>query len=68
MTDKIIAILALNLLFGAAILCRVGFQLYKRNGFYQRYNRIPSSATTSTLTFDALLGLFLITVSLLLFY
>ena len=68
MTEKTTAILALNLVFGAILLCRVGFQLYKRNEIYQRYNRVPSSATSPTLTFDASLGLFLIAVSLLLFY
>ena len=68
MTDKMIAILALNFLFGAFLLCRVGFQIYKRNDMYQRYQRVPSSATFSTLTFDASLGCFLIAVTLVLSY
>jgi len=65
MTDKTMAILALNFLFGALLLCRVGFQLYKRNDSFQRYQHIPSSATFPTLSFDVLIGCFLISVALL---
>jgi len=65
MTDKTMAILALNFLFGVLLLCRVGFQIYKRNDMYQRYQRIPSSATFSTLTFDTILACFLIGVALI---
>ena len=55
MTDKTMALLALNFLFGAILLCRVGFQIYKRKDTIQRYQRVPSSATYPTLTFDACL-------------
>jgi len=66
MTDKTMALLALNFLFGAILLCRVGFQIYKRKDTILRYQRVPSSATYPTLTFDAIVGCFLIAVALLL--
>ena len=60
-----ILILALNFLFGVLILGRVGFQLFKRNDYVQRYGHIPSSSTYPTLGFDVALGCFLLGVVLL---
>jgi len=65
MTDKTIAIVALSFLFGAILLCRVGFQLYKRNDVVRRYQHIPSSAAYPTLTFDTVVACFLIALALL---
>ena len=68
MTEKYTAIVAINILIGALLIYRVGFQLYKRNNIYQRFQRIPSSANAKTLTFDATLACFLIGVALILSY
>ena len=59
------AVMALSFLFGSILLCRVGYQVYNRIDTLQRYQRVPSSATYPTLTFDLALGCFLVVLTVL---
>lgn len=60
-------IIGLNLAFGAFLLGRVIFQLNNRLKIQRLENRVPSSATVTTLLFDTVIGLFLIVAAFSLF-
>lgn len=68
MINNNMAIIALSLAFGVILLCRVGFRVYKRIDMVQRYQRIPSSGNYPALTFDMMLGFFLVAISLAMSY
>ena len=59
-------IIGLNLVFAGFLFCRIFLQLRKRNDAIKRNERTPSSAATSTLAFDLVLGVFLIVVAYML--
>ena len=59
-------IIGLNLVFAGFLFCRIILQLRKRNDAIKRNERTPSSAATSTLAFDLVLGVFLIAVAYML--
>ena len=59
-------IIGLNLVFAGFLFCRIILQLRKRNDAIKRNERTPSSAATSTLAFDLMLGIFLIAVAYML--
>ena len=60
------AIIGFNCVFGFLLLGRVCWQLKKRYEALKHNERVPSSANYSTLIFDSAIGIFLITVAVIL--
>ncbi len=50
----------LQIVFGLIVLCRLGFRIQEHRDLIQRFHRLPSQATYSSLAFDGILGTFII--------